>query len=260
MMPSSPLTRLIALFAIYCQFTTVHAAHQAQEPDLVVMAYNSYDAPLETLIFGSVDENEGRAVNGTDENIMSVGLGEHLWTIDEEGPELKRGWMFRLRLTMQKVKDEYERRGKQDFIVMIADAIDVYITESIDKATLSQLKTRFLEDFSEHKIVFSTQIYCCNPWELHQFGRRDWDTHYEKKGEIPSMYKHLNAGLFMGYASAIIDMADEMLLWYVSHLHPTRITELHISFHKLISHILVVDRYQDHHIPPSRSLPQSCSS
>ena len=187
----------------------------SDQPDIVVMGYNSYDAPRETLIFGSIAENEGRATDGSDRNIQSIGLGSHLWQIDEDGLELKRGWMFRLRLTMQHVKDEYERRGKQDFVAVVADATDVFVTESLDEQTLEHLKERFLTEFSDHKIVFSTQIYCCNPWELREFGRRDWDAYYEKKGEIPSMYKHLNAGTFMGYASAIIEMADEMKLWYV---------------------------------------------
>ena len=183
------------------------------QPEIVVVGYNSYDAPRETLIFGSIAENEDRATDGSDSNIQSIGLGQHLWQIEEGGPELMRGWMFRLRLTMQHVKDEYESRGRQDFVAVIADATDVYVKESIDKNTLDQLKERFLTEFSDHKIVFSTQIYCCNPWELREFGRRDWDTYYEKRGDIPSMYKHLNAGTFMGYASAIIEMADEMKLW-----------------------------------------------
>jgi hypothetical protein len=185
------------------------------KPEIVVVGYNSYDAPLETLIFGSIDENEGRATDGTDRNIQSIGSGSHLWTIDEGGPELRRGWMFRLRLTMQRVKDEYERRGKEDFVVVVADAMDVFVKESLERNTLDQLKERFLTDFSDRKIVFSAQIYCCNPWELREFGRRDWDEFYNKTGDIPSMFKHLNAGTFMGYASAIIEMADEMNLWYV---------------------------------------------
>ena len=196
------------------------ATSMDNSPEFVVMAYNSYDAPLETLIFGSINENEGRAVDGSDRNIQSVGLGSHLWAVDEYGPEWKRGWMFRLRLTMQNVKDEYERRGKEDFVVMVADATDVFVTKSLDGQTLGHLKNRFLTQFADHKIVFSTQIYCCNPWELHEFGRRDWDALYEKKGDIPSMYKHLNAGTFMGYASAIIEMADEMKLWCVQSKLP----------------------------------------
>ena len=182
-------------------------------PEIVVMGYNSYDAPTETLIFSSIDENERRKTDGSDPNIQSIGLGEHLWTIDEDGPELKRGWMFRLRLTMQHVKDEYERRGRQDFVAVVADATDVFVKESLDHQTLQHLNERFLTEFADHKIVFSTQIYCCNPWELREFGRRDWDAYYNKKGDIPSMYKHLNAGTFMGYASAIIEMADEMKIW-----------------------------------------------
>jgi hypothetical protein len=214
-------TSLAIIVFLCCYFATgtvlvnTQLGNDANRPEIVVMGYNSYDAPTETLLFSSLDENEHRNTAGSDPNIQSIGLGEHLWTIDEDGPELKRGWMFRLRLTMQHVKDEYERRNKQDFVVVVADSLDVYVKESLDQKTLHHLNERFLNEFSDHKIVFSTQIYCCNPWELREFGRRDWDAYFNKKGDIPSMYKHLNAGTFMGYASAIIEMADEMLLWYV---------------------------------------------
>jgi hypothetical protein len=182
--------------------------------DVVAIAYNSYDARSETLVFASVDENEEYAVEyGTNVSTLNAGMGQHLWKIDPEGPELKRGWMFRLRLTIQAVMDEYNRRGQKDFIAMVSDAADVYVSRSINGKTLETLKHRFLNDFPEHKIVFSTQIYCCNPWELHSFGRKDWDRHYETVGEPSSIYKHLNAGLYMGYASAIIEMGEQMELW-----------------------------------------------
>jgi hypothetical protein len=180
------------------------------ETEMVVIGYNSYDARSETLLFASIDANE----NQPDYiSTINAGMGQHLWSIDEEGPELKRGWMFRLRLTIQAVIDEYNRRDKTDFIVMVSDAADVYIAQSLNRDTVTQLKNRFLNEFSDSKIVFSTQIYCCNPWELRSIGRSDWDEHYEKAGEPPTVYKHLNAGLFMGYASAIIEMAEEMQLW-----------------------------------------------
>ena len=102
---------------------------------------------------------------------------------------------------------------RKDFVAMVADTSDVFVTESLDKKTLHHLKERFLTEFSDFKIVFSSQIYCCNPWELREFGRRDWDAYYNKRGDIPSMYKHLNAGVFMGYASAILEMADQMKIW-----------------------------------------------
>jgi hypothetical protein len=200
---------------LFISYLVTNVVSSQQKPELVVIGYNSYDAPLDTLLFGSIDANDGRATDGTDRNVQSVGLGSHLWIIDEDGPELKRGWMFRLRLTMQHVKDEYYRRGKQDFVVVVADAMDVYVKNSLDKNTLAQLNHRFVTEFSDHKIVFSAQIYCCNPWEMREFGRRDWDTFQNKSSNIPSMFKHLNAGTFMGYASAIIEMADEMNLWYV---------------------------------------------
>lgn len=180
------------------------------DKDMVVIAYNSYDARTETLIFASIDENEDPQGNFS---TINAGMGQHLWAIDEEGPELKRGWMFRLRLTIQAVLDEYNRRGKKDFIAMVSDAADVYVSHSLDGKSIENLKHRFLHDFPDSKIVFSTQIYCCNPWELRSFGRADWDELYDKVGEPETIYKHLNAGLYMGYASAIIEMAEEMKLW-----------------------------------------------
>jgi hypothetical protein len=178
--------------------------------DIVLIAYNSYDARSETLVFASVDENED--LQG-DFSTVNAGMGQHLWAIDESGPELKTGWMFRLRLTIQAVIDEYNRRGKNDFIAVVSDAADVYVSRSINGKTIEELKRRFFDDFPESEIVFSTQIYCCNPWELHSIGRADWDRLYEDVGEPSSIYKHLNAGLYMGYASSIIQMADEMGLW-----------------------------------------------
>jgi hypothetical protein len=214
LVPNVLLTVLV-LYSVFAIGTAASNLDDDVRPEIVVIGYNSNDAPTETLIFSSIDENEKRNTDGSDPNIQSIGLGEHLWEIDEDGPELERGWMFRLRLTMQNVKDEYERRNRQDFVVVVADSLDVYVKESLDHQTLHHLNERFHTEFSDHKIVFSTQIYCCNPWELREFGRRDWDAYYNKKGDIPSMYKHLNAGTFMGYASAIVEMADEMKIWYV---------------------------------------------
>lgn len=191
-----------------------------QLPDIVVLGYNSYDTPIDTLLFSSIYENENRSIDGNDPNIISVGLGQHLWSVDEDGMELKRGWMYRLRLMIQKVKDEYEQRQNHDFIVLITDSIDVMITKSGSSATstLDLVRQRFLNDFSQHQIVFSSHIYCCNPWDLREFARRDWDALYSNEVNIPSMYKHLNAGSYIGYASAIIKMANEMMLWYVAHV------------------------------------------
>lgn len=194
---------------------TVHVQAEVPvtlDPDMVVIAYNSYDSRDETLVFASIDENE---LPGGQFATINAGMGQHLWQIDEDGLELKRGWMFRLRVTVQAIIDEYNRRGQQDFIAMVSDAADVYISQSLDGKTIEELKYRFLTDFAESQIVFSTQIYCCNPWELHSIGRSDWDRHYDKVGEPESIYKHLNAGLYMGYASAIIKMAEEMKLWQV---------------------------------------------
>jgi hypothetical protein len=204
--------RFALLLALWRVCNSYAENPMVEDPDMVVIAYNSYNARNETLIFASIDENvnlDSRDHFGT----LNAGMGQHLWVIDESGPELKRGWMFRLRLTIQAVIDEYNRRGKQDFIAMVADGGDVYVSRSLHGSALEVLKERFLNDFQGHQIIFSTQIYCCNPWELHSFGRADWDAHYEKAGKPSSIYKHLNAGLYMGYASAIIEMAEEMQLW-----------------------------------------------
>lgn len=205
--------RLLTTFSLALSvFRSTDAVEHSADPEMVVIGYNSYDARSETLVFASIDENEGKQSYFS---TINAGMGRHLWQIDEEGPELKRGWMFRLRLNIQAVIDEYNRRGQQDYIAMVSDSADVYVSRSLDGQTIEELKRRFVKDFSKSKIVFSTQIYCCNPWELHSFGRADWDRLYETVGGPDSMYKHLNAGLYIGYASAIIQMAEEMKLWYV---------------------------------------------
>lgn len=194
----------------------VYGHNDGHDDDMVIIAYNSYGAKKETLLFASVDENED---SNKDLTSVSVGKGEHLFRIDEHGPELFRGWMFRMRLTMQAVIDEYKRRGEEDFIAVVSDASDVYVTRSMNGKTTDELKRRFKEDFSGSKIVFSSQIYCCNPWDLRSIGRADWDRYYEQAGGPTSIYKFLNAGFYVGYASAIIEMANEMRLWYVSILY-----------------------------------------
>ena len=209
---NAPLSILIQLYTFAVAASAAKQNHDVPS-DIVVIGYNSYDTPKETLIFGSIDANEQHRTDGSDPNLQSVGFGKHLWQVGLDGLEPMHGWMFRMRLTMQHLKEEYERRGRKDFVAMVADTSDVYVTESLDKKTLHHLKERFHTEFSDFKIVFSSQIYCCNPWELREFGRRDWDAYYNKRGDIPSMYKHLNAGLFMGYASAILEMADQMKIW-----------------------------------------------
>lgn len=204
---------LLPLLLALCRVRVGYADDPtAADQDMVFVAYNSYDARSETLIFASIDENVN-VDNRRESDTLNAGMGQHLWAIDETGKELKRGWMFRLRLTIQAVIDEYERRGKQDYIAVVSDAADVYVSHSLDGNALQLLKDRFLNDFDGRQLVFSAQIYCCNPWELHSIGRADWDGHYERTADPASIYKHLNAGLYMGYASAIIQMADEMQLW-----------------------------------------------
>jgi hypothetical protein len=204
---------LAALFLLFVAVRSIHTEY-LHDPELVVVAYNSNHQPYETLVFASVKAHHDAGL-GDSVQTINVGSGQDLWTVDENGIEIKRGWMFRLRLTMQAVIDEYHRRGKQDFIALVADASDVYITKSVGNNTLDLLKNRFLHDMDGSKIVFSAQIYCCNPWELRSIGRKDFDSLYAARGGPETIYKYLNAGLFMGYASAIIEMTHEIKLWYV---------------------------------------------
>ena len=200
------------------------------EPDLVVVAYNSKEKLSDTLIYDSINEHTSDVSKAKiNLKLTTVGEGLDLWKRDDEGNN--RGWMFRLRNTIQEVKEEYKRRKEQDFVVLMVDALDVYVPKTFDANSLELLLHSFLTDFAGHKIVFPGQIYCCNPWELRTVARRDWDNFWASKGDgaaPPSMFKHLNAGIFMGYASAILEMADEMKLWYVSCL-------IEIDFHDSIA-------------------------
>ena len=185
------------------------------EPDLVVVAYNSREKIVDTLIYDSINEHtsdESKAKMNL--KLKTVGEGLDLWNRDDEGNT--RGWMFRLRHTIKEVMEEYKLRNEQDFVVLMVDALDVYVPKTFEADALEGLLHRFLTDFAGHKIVFPGQVYCCNPWELRKVARRDWDNYWDSKGDgaaPPSMFKHINAGIFMGYASAILEMADEMQLW-----------------------------------------------
>lgn len=183
-----------------------------EDPDLVIMFYDSFDRPYETLAVGSIEANQ-RDLGGVE--IMSVGAGDHLWTIDDaDDPyELQNWWMFRFRHYMEGIQEEYRRRGSEDFLVLIADAWDVYVTSSLNSDSLSELKRRFLQDFSEFRIVISSQIYCCNPWSLRDIARKDWDEMYEHSGGVQTINKYINAGTYMGYASSLLQMAEEMQVW-----------------------------------------------
>jgi len=216
-----------------------------KDMDLVVIAYNSKEQIHHTLLSGSIDASSVKGKDAKNYKLTTVGTGQDLWKMDEDGPELKRGWMFRLRLTIKEVQEEYQRRGGDDFVVLLADALDVFVPQSLQEDTLELVKKRFMADFSDHKIVFASQIYCCNPWDLRSIARRDWDDFFARHGESggssspPSIYKHLNAGTFIGYASAILEMADEMQLWDKSY-HP------HESFHSLMTNPEASERLHMH--------------
>lgn len=190
-----------------------------QDLDFVVMSFNSLHQNLsDTLVYGSMEENMN-AASKEQVQYINIGMGDHLWQWDLGGKEPMRGWMYRLRRTATELVDEFKRRGEKDFIVMFSDAHDVYFTKTVGGNGLDLLKERFLQEFAPRgqKIVFSSQIYCCNPWELRSVPRRDYDNFYasspEGNGLPPTIYKHLNAGLYMGYASALIEMMHEMGVW-----------------------------------------------
>lgn len=213
----SALTGLVPLFA----FVTLPTGGEAKlnqvnsttdflsNRDLIVVSYYSHDDPEDTLLVRSM-EKEGLNID-----TRIVGIGKDLWVTDpsNKAPEITRGWMFRLRLTVRKIEAEYKRRRHQDFIALVLDAQDVYLSQTLE--SLQEIKKRYLERFHA-KIVFPGQAYCCNPWELRSVARKDWDHHYANTtsdGCPPTLYKHLNAGSFIGYASAIMRMADEMGIW-----------------------------------------------
>lgn len=229
-----------------------------KDVDLVVIAYNSRDEVSDSLVYSSIEENmeeESKA----NVKFINVGTGKHLWQLDNEGPEHMRGWMFRLRLTMSEVVEEYKRREGKDFIVLVADAEDVFVAKSPDGNGLDLLKHRFLTDFADHKIVFSSQVYCCNPWELRSVARRDWDKLYvsSAEGSPPSIFKHINAGLFMGYASAIREMADEMKLWCVIGFLTFSMKLCSSKFTSRTNvHTSLVRLLQGQVLPSARQLPQ----
>lgn len=182
--------------------------------DMVIVSYSS-DDPEETLLWGSTKAHHSSG-NSPAVKLISVGYGQPLFFMDpeisERGGGTGRGWMHRLRAVVEAVMEEYENNEEEDFIVLIGDAFDNYVTESTSGDTLELVKQRFLTDFSDYSIVFSAQVYCCNPWNLRDVAHAGWDEFYGSKGP-ENIYKHLNAGMFIGYASAIIDMAKEMNLW-----------------------------------------------
>jgi hypothetical protein len=93
-----------------------------------------------------------------------------------------RGWMFRLRQLVQKISLEYQARGRQDYLVLVVDASDGYIGQTPTNNTLKQVRDRFLNDFGNYSIVFSSQVYCCNPPNMKQVGRAGWDEYYSTIG------------------------------------------------------------------------------
>jgi hypothetical protein len=187
--------------------TSASTAPTAPDPDLLVIAYST-DPTDQAMLWTSAQAHSSQDVQDSDNKtkMLATGLGVKL-NIHE--PQYNRGWMHRFRQVVTKIMAEYVARGGQDFLVLAGDASDAYVTKSEHNNTLSLIKNRFLHDFNA-SIVFSSQIYCCNPWNLHEVGRAAWDEHYNAVGGPETLYKHLNAGLYIGYATAIIDMANDL--------------------------------------------------
>lgn len=214
------LILLLLMAGVSSVSTDEHAAAVIQQEeadlDLVVVAYYSgayaRDEHEEPLLFRSIADHHETYEEGKQVKVISVGKGAHLWTHGHfNETEETRGWMWRFRLVIQALKEEYDRRNGEDFLALLGDAQDVYVTKSVDSNTMDLLKTRFLTEFAakDYSIVFSAQVYCCNPWNLRDVARKGWDTFYDSR-IIENFYKHLNAGIFMGYTSTILDMAGEM--------------------------------------------------
>jgi hypothetical protein len=188
--------------------------------NMAVVAYSS-NSPQETLLWESTNSHHNRKEESSVTNAKLVAVGEGLPLFNTPAAnETMRGWMFRFRAMVDGIIEEYEARNREDFIVVIGDAFDTYITETSTGNTLALVKEKFLTDFSNYSIVFSSQIYCCNPWNLREVGRAGWDEYYEQIGGPATLYKHLNAGMLMGKASAIIDMANEMNVWETEYKRP----------------------------------------
>jgi hypothetical protein len=187
----------------------------------VIVAYSSNN-PEETLLWGSSRAHHTalqRERRGNVTQLVSVGQGLPLFNPTAEG-ESTRGWMFRFRAMVEGIMKEYDARDRQDFIVVVGDAFDTFVTESAQGDTMRLIQERFHTEFGGYSIVFSSQIYCCNPWNLRDVGHAAWDDYYATIGGPKTLYKHLNAGMFMGYASAIMDMANEMEIWDTEYRRP----------------------------------------
>jgi hypothetical protein len=203
------------------QSVAAHPTETTKEsPDLVLLTYSS--TPVDdSLLWGSFHEHNRDALNTT--KLIHIGQGLSLFndTTDMSG----RGWMFRLRQVVQKISEEYEARGRKDYLVLVVDASDGYVGKTPANNTLELVKERFLNDFSNHSIVFSAQICCCNPPNMRPVGRAGWDEYYDSIGGPETVFKHLNAGLFMGYATTIMDIANEMKIFDTVYKHQSAFDE-----------------------------------
>jgi hypothetical protein len=63
------------------------------------------------------------------------------------------------------------------------------------------------------QLPFRGKYFVAIPWKLRDVVRAAWDEHHAATNGPPTMYKYLNAGIYVGYASAILQMAHEMNVW-----------------------------------------------
>jgi hypothetical protein len=180
--------------------------------DLVIVTYST--TPIEQeLLYRSIQvQQQQQQVTINDTKVIHVGAGIPLLVNDS------LDWMFRFRTVVQAIQDELVARDNVDYVVLVGDASDAYLsptTTSITHNGTISWSQQIVERFEQFNasIVLSGQIFCCNPMELRDVARAAWDEHYAALGGPSTLYKYLNAGIYVGYASAIVQMAHEMNVW-----------------------------------------------
>jgi hypothetical protein len=190
--------------------TTVTAA-DAAPMDLIVVTYST--KPIKQELFFRSIQAQLQQPTFNDTKVIHVGAGISLMVNNSFD------WMFRFRTVVQAIQDEIMARKGVDYVVLVGDARDAYLATTTTTrngiTTNTSWSQRLIERFEEFNasIVLSGQIFCCNPMSLLEVAIPAWDDHYASIGGPPTMYKYLNAGIFVGYASAILSMAHEMNVW-----------------------------------------------
>lgn len=173
---SASIIGLLCLFVPSTSSAQIDLDALTSNHDLIAVSYYSHGGLAKNSLFHQSLEAKKTEIKKAN----FVGQGKHLWLAETDADSLehKRGWMYRFRLVVQEIKDEFNRREGDDFIALVGDAVDVYVTKSNEQA-IQELKHRFFTQF-DAKIVFAGQIYCCNPWNLRSVARREFDAYYAK--------------------------------------------------------------------------------